>query len=74
MTALEQVKQRLLTLRPGESGIRVTSTELMEIGVPGVSVSDLKSRAEWLRKQLPFSCSLKGSATTGDWVFSRSSN
>jgi hypothetical protein len=58
MTALEQAKQRLLALRPGESGIRITSAALMEIEIPAVAVSDLKSRAEWLRKQLPFSCSL----------------
>jgi len=73
MTALEQVKQRLLALRPGEFG-RVTSAELMAIDVPGMAASDLKSRAEWIQKQLPFSCSLKESATTSDWVYRRPSN
>jgi len=73
MTTQAQVKQKLLALRPGE-GIRITSAELMVIDIPGIVASDLKSRAEWLRKQLPFFCSLTDSATTGDWVYSRPSN
>jgi hypothetical protein len=52
VTTLEEVKQRLLTLQPGD-GIRLTRAELTEIEIPGISPFDLKSRAEWLRNQLP---------------------
>ena len=70
MTTLEELLERLSELGPGHSG-RVTTAELMEIAVPGIPDYEHKARAEWLRRQLPFSCSLQESATTGDWVFIR---
>jgi hypothetical protein len=71
MTTLQEIKQRLLTLKLGDSGIRITSEELMQIDIPGLEAFDLKRRAEWLQKQLPFRCSVAESATMGAWVFSR---
>jgi hypothetical protein len=74
MTTLTEIEGKLLALKPGDSGVRITNIELMEIDVPGVSYFDTKSRAEWLRKRLPFACSLRESPTTADWVYSRVAN
>jgi hypothetical protein len=71
MTTLKQIKQRLLTLKPGDSGVRITNKELEQIDIPGIATIDVKARADWLLKQLPFRCCVSESATTGDWVFSR---
>jgi hypothetical protein len=72
MTA-EKLLKRLRTLEPGQSGVLVTRAELMEIEVPGVPDYHFIARAEWLQKQLPFPCSFRESATTGDLVFKRAS-
>jgi hypothetical protein len=71
MTALAQLLKRLRALEPGQSGILVTRTELMKIELPGIPDYHFIARAEWLQKQLPFSCSFHVSATTGDLVFKR---
>jgi hypothetical protein len=70
MTA-EKLLKRLRALEPGQSGILVTRKELMKIEVPGVPDFHFIARAEWLQKQLPFPCSFRESATTGDLVFKR---
>ena len=70
MTA-EKLLKRLRTLEPGQSGILVTRAELMKIEVPGVPDYHFIARAEWLQKQLPFSCSFQENTTIGDLVFKR---
>ena len=70
MTALEKLLGRLRALGPGHSGL-VTRAELMKIEVPGVPDYHFITRAEWLQKQLPFSCSFQENTTTGDLVFKR---
>jgi len=71
MTALGELLKRLYALEPGHSGVLVTRAELMKIEVPGVPDYHFIARAEWLQKQLPFSCSFQENTTTGDLVFKR---
>lgn len=73
MITLEQLLERLVDLKPGETG-RVTGAELAGIDVPEIAAMDVKARAEWLRRKLSFPYDIRESATTGDWAFSRLSN
>jgi hypothetical protein len=72
--AVDEIKNRYVALRPGDSGILVTDAELRALEISGVAEMDLKTRAEWLRKQLSPSCVVKEGAMTGGWVFSRPPN
>jgi hypothetical protein len=68
---LQNLLDRLHTLREGQVGAIVTNRELSQLDILGISDTDTRARAEWLCKQLRFPCEAKQSATSNQWTFSR---
>jgi hypothetical protein len=66
---IQELKKRFADLKPGDSGVIVSSRELEGLEIPSLPLSDLKARAEWLCGKLPIPCGIKESSTTGAWVF-----
>jgi hypothetical protein len=68
---LHELKEHLSALKPGETAL-ISNQELVAAEIPQLAGTDLRSRAEWLEKQLPFPCEIRESTDARAFTFRRS--
>jgi len=68
---LQKLIGQLSALNPGETA-RITNQDLVALEIPGIAEVELKARAQWIERQLPFRCDIKAGLEGLTFIFGRS--